>query len=170
MKTQITIRQATAEDLEPIRQLCRDYRTLLVERTSPVSDIAEAYYAHDAYEALMENLPELHARPDGFILAAILDDKVVGCAMTHRIDAEKTEIKRIFVAQSARGLGVAKQLCQAAMRQSKTDGYSRMVLDTVKELPEAIALYQQLGFVPAPAFYELNPKYKDQILFFGIDL
>jgi hypothetical protein len=45
-----------------------------------------------------------------------------------------------------------------------------MVLDTMRVLPEAIALYRALGFSPCVPFYDPDPRFADDILFFGKDL
>ncbi len=166
----IEIRLADPGDMPAIRGLCRDYRALLASRVAAGSEILESYYKAETYEDLLNRLPSLHARPDGAIFAGAVDGEVTACGMTHRIDATICEIKRVFVADSARGLGLGKRLFQAAMDQARADGYARMVLDTMRVLPEAIALYQTLGFTEAAPFYDLDPRFADEILFFGIDL
>ena len=157
-------------DLPAIRDLCRAYRDLLVARNPDTPEIVEAYYEASAYETLLTRLPELHARPDGAIFAGFLDSAVQACGMTHRIDATNCEIKRVYVADTARGQGLGRQIFEAAMARARADGYTRMVLDTMRVLPEAIALYRTLGFTEAAPFYDLDPRFADQILFFGIDL
>ncbi len=153
-----------------VRNLCRAYRELLIVRNAGKSNIVEDYYKSEDYEPLLKRLPELHARPDGFILVGEFGGDVVACGMTHRIGPNTCEIKRVFVSDAARGHGVAVALCRAAMEQAAKDGYARMVLDTMRELPEAIALYRKLGFTECAPFYDPDPKYTHQIHFFGRDI
>ena len=161
----VSVRQANEHDLATVRQLCWAYRDLLAERLSTRPEVLDAYYSEAKYRQLMDALPELHARPDGVILVAELEGAVVGCGMTHRIDATTCEIKRVFVDASARGAGAGKTLVQAAMAQSQADGYTRMVLDTIIWLPEAARLYEWMGFVPTAPYYDPDPEVLDLMLF-----
>lgn len=164
------VRCAAPEDHAAIAQLCRAYRADLLARNADLPDIVETYYAEAAFEQTLANLPRLHARPDGVLLAATLGADVVGCAMTTRRSDTVCEIKRVFVSAEARGAGLARKLCQTAMQISREDGYATMVLDTMSTLTEAIALYERLGFTKAAPFYEPDPLYADRIRFYEIQL
>ncbi|MDJ0628875.1 MAG: GNAT family N-acetyltransferase [Rhodobacter sp.] len=164
------IRQARPDDMPAVHELCRAYRDLLIERHRGISDVAENYYKEDVFQDLLDRLPELHSRPDGAIFVGGLDGEVLACAMTHRIDDATCEIKRVFVADAARGQGLGRLLFEEAMALARADGYRRMVLDTMVVLTEAIALYKALGFSLIPGFYELDPQYSENIVFYGIDL
>ena len=167
----LTLRQPSfAQDHAAIRALCRAYRDSLVRRATPCPEIVENYYEETAYEALLNRLPEIHARPDGALFLALLHDMPVGCGMTHRIDAQTCEIKRVYVAPTARGHGAARAIVQAALAQARSDGYSRMVLDTMAWLHEAIGLYTTLGFTKCPPFYTPDPRFAAHIRFFGRSL
>lgn len=90
--------------------------------------------------------------------------------MTHEIAPGICEIKRVFTTQDARGHGLAKAICIAAMDQARSDGHRRMVLDTMKVLPEAIGLYKTLDFRAAPPFYDVPETLSKMVEFYGIDL
>ncbi|MEZ5716014.1 MAG: GNAT family N-acetyltransferase [Paracoccaceae bacterium] len=165
---QLTLRQpASPADHAALRTLCRAYRDSLVRRATPCPDIVETYYAEEAYEALLTQLPEKHARPDGALFLALLDEVPIGCGMTHRIDATTCEIKRVYTAPAARGHGAATALVTAAMEQARADGYGRMVLDTMAWLSEAIALYTRLGFTECAPFYTPEPRFARHLRFFS---
>lgn len=165
------IRAYQPEDQAVLAQLCWAYRELLAARSRHVPGLVETYYAEPDYARLIEDLPRIHARPRGKILLAEQDSAVIGCAMYYPLeDVGVCEIKRIFVAPEGRGLGAAKALVRTAMIGAAQDGYARMVLDTMTELHEAIALYKRLGFAPGTPFYELDPRFAHVIRFFQIDL
>jgi len=169
--TTLTVRPIDLNHEAPaLAKLCWDYRDLLMTRTVHVPDIMERYYSQSDYAALIEQLPDIHARPKGDILVADLDGTPVGCAMYYLHGTGSCEIKRIFVDQSARGYGAGEKLVRTAMTRAKSDGHDHMVLDTVHTLTEAIALYQRVGFVPAKPFYEPDPAYIDTLRFFDIQL
>ena len=164
----LIVRQARdAADMEAVRELCRDFRRLLATRVPDRPDVLENFYAEAGYEALLEALPEKHARPDGAIFVAVLDGRIIGCAMTHRVGPETCEIKRVFTTEAARGHGAARTIFEAAMDQARADGYAVMVLDTMNRLPEAMALYDKMGFTDWPPFYDLPPQYADIVKFYG---
>ena len=59
-----TVSQATQPDqIEAVRQLCWDYRSFLLANTDTDREITETFYPVPKYEALMAQLPRLHARP-----------------------------------------------------------------------------------------------------------
>jgi len=160
----------TPDDLEAVRDLCRGYRALLAERTPDRPELLHTYYREAEYEALLERLPQLHARPDGSIFLARLEGLPVGCGMVHRIGPQTCEIKRVFATEAARGHGVGKAIFGAAMRQARADGYRDMKLDTIAPLTEAIGLYERLGFVPCAPFYDLPEVFEGYVRFYGRDL
>lgn len=163
----LSIRPATPADMDDVARLCWAYRDLLVARSDGLPPIVETYYARDTYAALIADLPRIHARPKGDILVAALDGQTVGCGMYYPLaDPGTTEIKRIYVDETARGTGAGRALIQDAMQRARADGYTRMVLDTMIRLPEAIALYEKLGFKPCAPFYEPDPEFEPYLRFF----
>ena len=161
------IRRATPDDADDLARLCWAYRDLLLSRSADLPPMVETYYAKDTYAALIADLPRIHARPKGDILIATLDGAAVGCAMYYPLkEAGTTEIKRVFVDPAARGTGAGSALMQTAMERARRDGYTRMVLDTIAPLTEAIALYNQLGFQPCAPFYEPEPDFVPYLRFF----
>jgi ribosomal protein S18 acetylase RimI-like enzyme len=66
-------------------------------------------------------------------------------------DAQKSELKRVWVAPSARGLGIGSALLQQALRVAK-DFQSQAVRLTVWPWREsALRSYRRLGFVEVPS-------------------
>ena len=166
----LTIRHATPQDMEAIRHLCWDYRDVLVARSSETPEIVEHYYARDDYARLLADLPKIHAKPKGAIYVAEHDARIVGCGMIHEVAPGVTEIKRLFVSDAARGLGAATAIFDAAVHDARAMGQTKLVLDTMVHLTEAMALYEKLGLTPAEPFYEPDPRFSHLIRFFGRDL
>ncbi|MEO0930299.1 MAG: GNAT family N-acetyltransferase [Pseudomonadota bacterium] len=163
----ITIRPARGkDDLDAVRKLCWDYRDVLVARTTDFPLLLDFFYAKPVYQKLMDDLPGRHTAPDGEIFLAEMNGQIVACGMTHRIDAATCEIKRVFVAPAARGKGAAQQLCKFAMQDARDRGYTRMVLDTMRNLPEAMALYEGLGFTSTAPYYDLPDTLLGDIVFY----
>lgn len=72
----------------------------------------------------------------------------LGCGAIKPFDAESMEVKRMFVITESRGQGIATQLLEELERWSWELGYSRCVLETGKNQPEAILLYKKRGYRP----------------------
>ena len=160
-------RLAGPGDMAAVRDLCRAYRDVLIARSRDVPAFVETYYGAEAFERLLEDLPRLHAPPEGAVFVAEARDRVVGCAMIHRVAPGVAEIKRVYVDPDARGTGAGRLLFEAAMAEARGRGYARMVLDTFHTLTEAIALYGKLGFEPIPPFYDPDPDLLPYLRFYG---
>ena len=93
--------------------------------------------------------PEDYRPPRGVFLVARLDGQPVGCGAVRPGPFEGTgEVKRMYVAQSARGRGIARALL-TALREAAADlGYRALVLETGVRQPEAMALYASDGWTP----------------------
>ena len=70
------------------------------------------------------------------------------------------EIKRMYVAPSARRAGLARRMLDHLEATARAAGADLMVLETGIEQPEAIALYESAGYAPVPGFghYAWSPK------------
>ena len=90
--------------------------------------------------------------PNGAFVLAYLNGEAIGCgAIKHQPD-KVTDIKRMWVAESARGLGLGRRLLGHLERLAREHGSSEAHLETSDVLPEAIALYRSSGYVEVPAF------------------
>jgi GNAT superfamily N-acetyltransferase len=90
----------------------------------------------------------------GAFLVAYIDGQPIGCGAVRRTDATVAEIKRMYVAPSARGCGVGKRIVVELEAVARELGVRRLVLETGPRQPEAIALYERAGFVEIPLFGE----------------
>jgi GNAT superfamily N-acetyltransferase len=64
----------------------------------------------------------------------------------------RAEIKRMYVAESFRGLGFARAILALLEQAARTDGIDWLVLETGSLQPEAVALYRSSGYQDVPAF------------------
>ncbi|MGI5824775.1 MAG: GNAT family N-acetyltransferase [Bacillota bacterium] len=77
---------------------------------------------------------------------AYAENQPVGCACFKRLTTDTAELKRVFVLPTHRKQGIAFLLVKECEAQAKQQGYKFMVLETGKEMPEAISLYQKAGY------------------------
>jgi DNA-binding MarR family transcriptional regulator/GNAT superfamily N-acetyltransferase len=90
--------------------------------------------------------------PAGRFLIAYLRGEPVGCGAVKHHPGAPSEIKRMWVAESARGLGIARRLLDELERWAIRSGASAARLETNRALVEAIALYRSTGYVEVPPF------------------
>ena len=62
------------------------------------------------------------------------------------------EIKRMYVAESARGRGLARAVLAYLEDTAREAGVDWLVLETGRKQPEALALYRSSGYVDVPHF------------------
>ncbi|HSI81237.1 MAG TPA: helix-turn-helix domain-containing GNAT family N-acetyltransferase [Solirubrobacterales bacterium] len=90
--------------------------------------------------------------PAGLMLVAYLRSEPVGCgAVKHHGDAP-SEIKRMWVTETMRGLGIGGRLLAELEAEALRHGARATRLDTNRNLTEAIAMYQAAGYVEVPRF------------------
>jgi len=119
------------------------------------------------FEQEVATLPGEYAPPEGVLLLASVGGRAAGCVGLRPLDAETAEMKRLFVRNEFRGLGIGRRLVDRIVQEARRIGYRRLRLDTVPQMVEAIRMYQASGFVEIPP-YRFNPI--PGALFFELDL
>ena len=90
--------------------------------------------------------------PKGLVLLATLHGEPVGIGALKLHGAGPAEIKRMWVARAARGLGLGRRLLSELERCAAERGVSIVRLETNRSLEEAISLYRSAGYREVPAF------------------
>lgn len=89
---------------------------------------------------------------------ALVDGEPVGHAALRRL-GEEWELKRVVTLASHRGQGVSRLLIAAVEDAARSEGAARLILQTGDRQPEAVRLYEWLGYEPIPIYppYEVIP-------------
>ena len=95
--------------------------------------------------------PAEFAAPDGTFLVAVLGDEPIGCAGLRRHGSD-AEVKRMFVRIEHRRRGHARRMLAELERWAAGHDYTRVVLETGLAQPEAIALYEAVGYQAVEGF------------------
>lgn len=79
---------------------------------------------------------------------ATINGKIVGGSgiATFNGSNEICELRKLFLLQESRGLGLGKKLTEACLAYAKSQGYKKCYLDTLTSMKSAISLYENLGF------------------------
>jgi DNA-binding MarR family transcriptional regulator/GNAT superfamily N-acetyltransferase len=94
--------------------------------------------------------------PKGCLLVASLFGEPVGCGALRTLGPGVGEIKRMWVAPSARGLGIARRVLRELERVAKQRRLRAIRLDTNEALTEAQQLYRSSGYREIERFND-NP-------------
>lgn len=99
-------------------------------------------------------LPHEVRPPAGEFFVAYLHGDPIGCgAVKYHADAP-TEIKRMWIAPQARGLGLGRRLLEHLEGCARASGARHAHIETGAVLTEALALYRSAGWVEVPPFNE----------------
>jgi GNAT superfamily N-acetyltransferase len=90
--------------------------------------------------------------PDGVFVAVRIDGVAVACGGICRFDDTRAELKRMYVAPSARGTGLGRRLLVALEAEARRLGYAAVVLETGNRQPEAFGLYTSSGYQRIPCY------------------
>jgi ribosomal protein S18 acetylase RimI-like enzyme len=154
----------TPDEIEMIRSLMRAYASYLAANPGGAANICI-----ENFERELEGLPGQYAKPDGILLLASADGIAAGCCAVRPIRKDRVpergcEMKRLWVGQGFRGLGLGKKLIEAALRYSSEAGYEAMYLDTVPAaMPEANRMYSAMGFEKVGRY---NNNLVEDVVFF----
>lgn len=94
---------------------------------------------------------ELRA-PAGRFVLAYREGVAVGCVGLKLHGTGAAEVKRLWVDESARGVGLAQRLLADVEDRARGAGAPAVQLDTNRTLTEAIALYRRTGYLEVDAF------------------
>lgn len=105
----------------------------------------------DATQSISASVEEL-TEPAGLLLVARLRDEPVGCGALKFHDDQSAVIKRMWVANSSRGLGLGRRILTELEQRAAYRGVTVLRLDTNQSLTEAINLYRNAGYSEVGAF------------------
>jgi DNA-binding MarR family transcriptional regulator len=90
--------------------------------------------------------------PAGILLVATLHGDPIGCGALKLPEGAPSQLKRMWVAASARGLGVGRRLLAELEAHAARSSSPVVRLETNAALTEAVALYRSAGYVEVPPF------------------
>jgi len=81
-----------------------------------------------------------------YFIIAYVSGQAVGCGCIKPLSKYSCELKRMFVKEGFRKKGIAAEIFKRLESEALKRGYKKILLETGPRQPEAIALYEKLGF------------------------
>ena len=98
--------------------------------------------------------PDEVASGSGAFQVAYRADEAVACGAVRLLTDGDAEVKRMYLVDSARGLGFGRRMVGALEAAARGLGATRLVLETGVRQPEALGLYASAGFQRIEPFGE----------------
>ena len=108
------------------------------------------------FDAELENLESIYVPPRGDLILCKIGDEYMGCVGIRLFSEEVAEMKRLYVKESTRKLGIGSRLVMEAERSAKDKGYKEIKLDTLNTMTTAVELYKKNGYKETGSYYH-NP-------------
>lgn len=130
MNSNITVVKTTSENPDFI-SLIKTFDNFLWER---YPELKKEYWGNNVIEY------------NSNVILIYLDSKAVASGCFKKYNTNSVELKRMFVAPEARGLGLAQLVIKELETLATDQGFETMILETLHKQTEAISLYQKVGF------------------------
>jgi len=125
-----------------------------------MDEVRAAYweYAHwmgedlnfQGFEDELKSLTGYYARPGGCLLIARDGEHLAGTVALRPLGDGICEMKRLFVREQYRKVGLGRRLVDRVLAEARAIGYGRMRLDTLAKMVPAMTLYKSVGFQEIP--------------------
>ena len=127
---------------EQVGELFREYTDMLVAGDAKFP----RYLELQDYGEELRHPEGKYGPPRSRLILAREDGKAVGCIALREMDAERCELKRLYVRPAYRGRGLGRALTERIVAAARELGYREMLLDTLPFLRDAQRLYRSVGF------------------------
>ena len=130
------------EHPKEIGELFREYTDMLVENDPTFA----SYLVLQDYDEELRHLESKYGPPRSRLILALENGEAAGSIALKEMDAERCELKRLYVRPAFRGRGLGRALTEMIVAAAREIGYREMLLDTLPFLQSAQRLYRSVGF------------------------
>jgi putative acetyltransferase len=136
---------------------------LIIKRVIPKDNVDALELIGELDKELLQRYPSssIHTldldritNESGLFLVRYVSEIAVACCSFCEIEPSVGEIKRVFVKSQYRRKGIAEQMMKYLEEQAVEHGFKLLRVETGAKQPEAIAMYQKLGYYDIPKYGE----------------
>lgn len=98
-------------------------------------------------DAQLFGLPSSYEAQGGRFWVATLDGALVGTCGVYPVGRESYELRKMFLAPSARGRGLGRRLLYTCILFLREQDAAELVIDTTDQMRQAQSFYEANGFV-----------------------
>ena len=158
----------TPEHASAVHDLACEFIAWLRQRYPEMQAEIDEYLVHQKFDEQIRQVLTYFNPPRGECLLAMHDTGPVGILMLKNTGGGVCEMNRMFVRESARGLGTGRALIERLRERAVEMGFTQMVLSALPRHYEAIPLYRSAGFVDDDS--PSGPENSDDAILMKLDL
>jgi putative acetyltransferase len=101
------------------------------------------------FDPTTDALYELFRQPRSAYFVAVKDDQILGGGgvfPTEGLPADTCELVKMYLVPEARGIGLGKAIIKKCFETARNFGFSKIYLETMPELKQALIVYEKFGF------------------------
>ena len=134
----------------------QDY-SLAVKLTKDYMDWLDVDLCFQNIDKEFASFSDMYGGDEGVFLLGLYNGEVAGGVGLRKLEDNICEMKRLYVYDQYKRKGLGNRLCMMLIDEAKQLGYTKMRLDTLREMVSAVDLYKKLGFVEIGP-YRFNPE------------
>jgi GNAT superfamily N-acetyltransferase len=136
----------TKDDADAVYRLAYEFVGWLRLRYPEMESEIATYLHHQKFDEQIRDVLIHYNPPKGECLLAFDGTNPVGILMLKDLGEGVCEMNRMFVRESARGLGLGRALVDEIKDRARQMGFQKIILSALPRHHEAITLYRSLGF------------------------
>lgn len=107
------------------------------------------------FDESTDHLSDIFLAPKSAYFVLEINDEVAGGGgfyPTEGLEADTCELVKMYLSKKYRGKGYGKMILEKCMKAAAEKGFTKMYIETMPELTDAIAMYQKnnFHFLPGP--------------------
>ena len=144
--SKMIIKARSAGEIEAVKAMVWEFFDVLRGRYPDMLETIDTYIREQNVAGELENFSDYFLPPKGECFLALQDGSPAGIVLLKPHGAGDGEMNRMYVRESARGLGLGRMLGEALIAEARVLGYGTVWLDALYRHVEALPLYESLGF------------------------
>ena len=136
----------TQDQAKAVYILAYEFVDWLRNRYPEMATNIDAYLEHQKFDTQIREVLTHFNPPKGECLLAMHGGEPVGILMLKDVGGGCCEMNRMFVRESARGLGAGRELVENLKQRARDMGFETMTLSALPRHHEALSLYRSCGF------------------------